>query len=193
MKYIVNTLIVVIILFFSCDRARDHNPNYQDFVSHMVPGTLSYYCGLDHLSLEKINDSNSLFFSRQGMGPIMYSLMIKKNENNIKAIYHWNNSMNVGDTIYFQGFSFQIDSTSWNDLTKKANQLLEKTNPDSFSDGVTGGTYFVLTRDGKSVIVNRSPMLNEFREFSEYLIKSIIEPVEKLRTKTSFDTPNPNI
>ena len=189
MRNVIYILVILFLLTVSCDKGKKDK---QDIYS-TKDEALFYPCLIEHVPTSEMGD-NYLYFCREGVGPIMYSINVRKRGQYIYAEYHWNNTNTViSDTIFFQGFYFQIDSVKWNVLARKSKELLSKTTDESYTDGGTGGTHYVLSYSGKSIVVNRAPMEREFQEFSNYIIDSFIEPVERLRRNGGLIAPRPDL
>jgi len=87
------------------------------------------------------------------------------------------------EILYFEGFSFRVDTLTWNKVKRLAEPLLAI--PSDTSDVLClHCTEFALISNTKFVIVDR-PEANEFLEFEKRLKKEVLAPIIRTRARVT--------
>jgi hypothetical protein len=114
------------------------------------------------------------------------------NKTRYNATYYQGDSLNAfynviddapGPKFFFEAVAFRIKPTDFMRITKKLDELLDQTGPESYVDMIDGDGSFVGSYNGKTRRVNDGAVQERWKAYSIFLQDSVIRPFRELREK----------
>jgi hypothetical protein len=126
-------------------------------------------------------DSNAFFFLKEKRWDTSYVLTMHKYPSRIKCIYHEISPENMEMSYLqqgvnvFNGFTFEIDSVTWQEVITSSTALLDSVNH-TIDHGCVDCHSFLLAHNftfTRNSVKNK----NDFEKYSKYLRKKLIYPI----------------
>jgi len=70
----------------------------------------------------------------------------------------------------------------------KTQYLVKKVEGELYNEGVADGVTYTITYNGKTFAANSGKALQDFEEFSNYLLADFIMPIKRIRKIPASDT-----
>jgi hypothetical protein len=184
MKVIVQ-LISLLVLIQSCDSQQSNSTNNK---STLIKDSDFIKFGLPYKSLS--TDQNELIFYSMNQFDTSILIHFKKQMNEVRGvyyevlpIYHRNVEDYLGGTnelIFFDGFTFKMDTIKWNQLKEQVNNYLLIQDSSSRNEVCADCTHYILAHHNK---VGLASNLNRsyFSAFELYLKDSVINQLINLK------------
>lgn len=198
LKLLVCSISVIVVLFVACDDKKGKLNDSVPFSNEKVIGldtnitkfTLGYP---ENLRL----DSNSLiFYCIRSFGTSVL-VHLQKNATGVRGVFYellptYHQSLNdfaddKNQLLFFQGYSFKIDSTIWRNIKRKANLLLLMEDTVSQKLKYVDGSHYALYHNLKARFGD-SNQENLYEDFYTFLREAFLEKMFQLRKPNAIQT-----
>jgi hypothetical protein len=175
-------LLTFLVLLFACDAKKEGRDDASGRTFYHLLETFS----LPHeRSLNA--DENSFVFIKSSTWDTSFVLTLKKYPEQIRAVYyetipHYHRTLtdyfDKDHTLYFDGFSFDVDTTTWNAIVAESIKLRYST--DTLKSGAClDGTNYILSHASnlKYGFCGDKEPLDDFRKYEGYLKQKLLNDV----------------
>jgi hypothetical protein len=153
--------------------------------------TVGVWCPFDHKDVLRTGGDSVFLFTEEHGNVAMYTLMITTNNNYYNATYYEADPLNAlynvigdipGPKMFFEGVAFRVDAVNLKEIEKKLDELFSETGPASYVEMLDGWS-FIVTRKGKTIVINDGPMIDKWKGFATFLQDSVMSPIKDLKEK----------
>lgn len=172
----------------SCGKSDSQlNVDKEEALTHQI----GVWCPFEHDDLQKSGDSVLIFSEEHGNASMYTLIMRRNNRRNYNATFYEGDPLNAlynviedtpGVKVFFEAVAFRIEAKKLEEIEKRFDELFDVTGPESTVDMIDGWS-FLVTRRGKTKRVNDGPMVEKWKEYSDFLRDSVISPLKELREK----------
>jgi hypothetical protein len=175
-------LLSCLVLLFACDTTKDSRDDASGKPFYHLLETFSLPHGRG-LSV----DENSFIFIKSSTWDTSFVLTLKKYPEQIRAVYyetipHYHRTLtdyfDKDHTLYFDGFSFNVDTVTWNAMVAESTKLRYST--DTLKSGAcVDGTNYILSHASnvKYGFCGDKEPLDDFRKYESYLRQKLLNDV----------------
>jgi hypothetical protein len=175
-------LLSCLVLFVACDSKRENKDDvsgrtfYRLLETFTLPHDRSLY-----------TDETSFIFIKNSSWDTSFVLTLKKYPTQIRAVYYQTipdyhrtltDYFDKDHTLYFDGFSFDIDTTTWNAMVTESMKL--RYSIDTLQSGACqDGTNYILSHASnlKYGFCGNKEHIDDFRKYEDYLRQKLLNDV----------------
>jgi hypothetical protein len=132
---------------------------------------------------DSITDENTFVFYKEQRWDTSFVLTLRKDTSLIIGVYHEvsPDNMEAGyltEVGFFDGFTFAIDSVTWDKVIRESRSLLDSINHVPYTGCVDCGQY-ILSHDGKFTLNSGKKHNVAFKDYEKFLRQTLVYPVFK--------------
>ena len=134
------------------------------------------------------SDNNSLAFYHTATFDTSFLIHLKRETTGINGVYYevlpsYHNNVNdfasgENQLLFFEGYSFTLDSTQWAMIKEKAEKMLSRDTSFKSNEGVRDGAEYVLSynfKSSKSYNANNSEHESFYKFLKEQFLEKFIQ------------------